>query len=175
MVGAADCWAVQSKRQTIAPARTAWQAPTSTLGQARPSIGTSGGKGSGPLARPGASGANIAKPYKGPECSNGYRQRGRCDSRPDWHKLTVLISSAARHDPHCRGQCDHDPYRQGRPSRSVPASCDSAGLAQVQTYWWATDKPSLWMGRPPIGLAYMISPAYRSGLNDKFCLSVTIG
>jgi len=175
MVGAADCWPLQSKRQTIAHARTAWQAPTSTLGRARPSIGTSEGKGSGPLARPGANGANIAKPYKGPECSNGYRQGGRCDSRPDWHKLTLLISRAARHDPHHRGHRDHDPYRQGRPSRSVPASCDSAGLAQVQTYWWATDKPSLWMGRPPIGLAYMISPAYRSGLNDKLRLSVTIG
>ena len=87
----------------------------------------------------------VNKNHKTPKCSNGYRQRGHCDSRPDWHKLTVLISSTARHDPHRRasgvhdphrrGQRDHDPYRQGRPSRSVPASCDSAGLAQVQTYW----------------------------------------
>lgn len=167
MVGAAARWPVQSKRETIAGARTASQAPASTLGQARPSIGTSKGKGPGPLARPGANGANIAKPYKGSECSNGYRQRGRCDSRPDWHRLTVLISSAARHDPHRRavidrdphrrasgvhdphrrGQRDHDqqrlrwpdpiPYRQGRPSRSVPASCDSAGLAQARLYYSA--------------------------------------
>ena len=120
MVGAAARWPVPKQSKTIAPARTAWQAPASTLGQARPSIGTSEGKGPGPLARPGANGANIAKPYKGPECSNGYRQRGRCDSRPDWHKLTVLISSAGHHDPHRRGSVitfrigragHHDPHR----------------------------------------------------------------
>ena len=120
MVGAAACWPVQSKRGMIAHARTAWQAPASTLGQARPPIGTSGGKGPGLLARPGANGANVAKPYKGPECSNGYGQRGRCDSRPDWHKLTVLISSPGHHDPHSRGSAitfrigragHHDPYR----------------------------------------------------------------
>lgn len=103
MVGAAAHRPVAKQRKTIAPARTASRAPRSTLGQARPSIGTSEGKGPGPLARPGANGANIAKPYKGPECGNGYRQRGRCDSRPDWHKLTVLISSAGHHDPHHGG------------------------------------------------------------------------
>ena len=165
MVGAAACRPVPKQREMIAGARIASQALASTLGQARPSIGTSKGKGAGPLARPGANGANIAKHYKRSECSNGYRRRGCCDSRPDWHKLTVLISSAARHDPHRRavidrdphrrasgvhdphrrGQRDHDqqrlhwpdhvPYRQGRPSRYVPPSCDSAGLAQVRLYY----------------------------------------
>jgi hypothetical protein len=210
MVGAAACWPVQSKRGMIAPARTAWQAPASTLGQARPSIGTSEGKGLGPLARPGAKGANIAEPYKGPGCSNGYRQRGRCDSRPDWHKLTVLISSAGHRDPHRRASGVHDPHRRGS---VITISSACAGLITFrigraghhdtyrrrvtvpdwhkckrtmgQAYYgppenWhrckrtspPTDKPSLWMGQPPISLAYIISPAYRSGLNDKFCLSV---
>ena len=172
MVGAAARRPVQSKRGMIAPARTAWQAPASTLGQARPSIGTSEGKGLGPLARPGANGANIAEPYKGPECSNGYRQKGRCDSRPDWHKLTVLISSAARHDPHRRGSVitirigragHHDTYRRRvtvpdwhRCKRTSPPN----------------DKPSLWMGQPPIRGAYMISGAYGSAPNDKKNLSI---
>lgn len=36
-----------------------------------------------------------------------------------------------------------------------------------------TDKPSLWEGEGPIRRAYMISPAYRSARNDKFCLYST--
>lgn len=144
MVGAADCWPMQSKRQTIAPARTAWQAPTSTLGQARPSIGTS--------------------------CGQGL-------------PVTVLISSAARHDPHRRAAIDHDPHRRGSviTIRIGRAGHHDPYRHRVTVPDWhkckrtspPTDKPSLWMGRPPISLAYMISPAYRSGLNDKFCLYST--
>lgn len=37
----------------------------------------------------------------------------------------------------------------------------------------ATDKPSLWESGRPIRGAYMISPAYRSARNDKFCLYST--
>jgi hypothetical protein len=37
-----------------------------------------------------------------------------------------------------------------------------------------TDKPSLWKGKSPIRGAYMISPAYRSARNDKFCLYSTL-
>jgi hypothetical protein len=48
--------------------------------------------------------------------------------------------------------------------------CDSSGLAQVQTYYLPIDKLSLWKGQTPIRGAYMISAAYGSALNDKFCL-----
>lgn len=37
-----------------------------------------------------------------------------------------------------------------------------------------TDKPSLWKGKSPTMGAYMISPAYRSARNDKFCLYSTL-
>jgi len=170
MVGAAARGPVPKQSKTITPARTASQAPASTKGQARSSIGTSKGKGAGPLAQPGANGANIAKLYKAPECSNGYRQGGRCDSRPDWHTLTALISSAARHDPHRRGSVitirigragHHDPYRH---RVTVPDWHKCKRTTQPN------DKPSLWMGQPPIRGAYMISRAYGSALNDKFCL-----
>lgn len=63
------------------------------------------------------------------------------------------------------------------------AQCDNRGLAQVQTYYgpatdWhkckrtirPTDKRSLWETACPIRGAYMISAAYGSARNDKFCL-----
>jgi hypothetical protein len=170
MVGAAARRPVQSKRKTIAPARTASQAPASTRGQASASIGTSKGKGPGPLARPGANSANIAERYKGPECSNGYRREDWCDSSPDWHTLTVLISSAARHNPHRRGSVitfriggadRRDTYRR---RVTVPDWHKCKRTTQPD------DKPGLWMGQPPIRGAYMISGAYASAPNDKFCL-----
>lgn len=126
MVGAAACRPVPKQRETIAGARIASQALASTLGRARPSIGTSKGKGPGLLARPGANGANIAKPYKRSECSNGYRQRSRCDSRQDCHTLTaLLISSAARHDPHRMASGVHDPHRR---ASVITISSACAGL-----------------------------------------------
>jgi hypothetical protein len=73
-----------------------------------------------PYHRTGENRRIVTKNHKTPECSNGYRQRGRCDSRPDWHKLTVLISSTGHRDPHRRGSVilfrisragHHDTYR----------------------------------------------------------------
>ncbi len=44
----------------------------------------------------------VRKDHKMPKCSNGYRQKGWCDSRPNWHTLTTLISRAKCRNPHRR-------------------------------------------------------------------------
>lgn len=132
----------------------------------------------------------VTKHHKTPECSNRYRQRSRCDSRPDWHKLAVLISMAGHHNPH-RGASvitirigragHHDPYRH----RVTVPDWHKCKCTIVQAYYgpprdWhkckrtspPTDKPSFWMGQPPIRGAYMISGAYGLARNDKKNLSI---
>ena len=100
MVGAAACWPVAKQRETIAPARTMPGSHESNgltfLHISRPTMER-------PLLASAAIFCNKRGPYHETgenrrivkscndraDCSNGYRQRGRCDSRPDWHTVTV--------------------------------------------------------------------------------------
>lgn len=129
--------AVRKKRNAHAHARD-------TMPPAKQSTAATIRNNQRPYHRTGRNRGIVTKHHKTPECSNGYRQGGRCDSRRDCHKGRRTIVQ----------------------TYYVPVG----DWHECKRTTQPNDKPSLWMGQPPIRGAYMISGAYGSALNDKFCL-----
>jgi hypothetical protein len=147
---------VKSKRKTIAPARTASPAILAT----RP-IGT-------PSTAADAEGHGLGVALlisRGMPCGCRTMARG-------WHRCGTGPPTAADaerwHAPDQNSDHGHGLLRM-RNRSSVPIPDWHKNRRTI----CPTDKPSLWEGLETIGLAYMISPAYRSTRNDKFCLYST--
>lgn len=102
---------------------------------------------------------------RGRRCGYGTMVRGwhRCGTGP------LAAADAERwHAPDQNSDHGHGLLRM-RNRSSVPIPDWHKNRRTIRP----ADKPSLWEGLETIGLAYMISPAYRSARNDKFCLYST--
>lgn len=156
MVRASDCHAVQSKKEMIAHARTASPTALATRPIGTPSIAAD-------AERCGLGAALLIS--RGSPCGCGTMARG-------WHRCGTGPPAAA--DAERRGPADQNSDRghgllRMRNRMGVPP----ADWHKCRRTIGPTDKPSLWEGEGPIRRAYMISPAYRSARNDKFCLYST--